>query len=77
MSNKFELANKVQQIIDNQLVVNLEILSTVIALAKTAPEEDRHKIIAITQAIAVALQKNKLVLPKDQFELDFIASYNL
>jgi hypothetical protein len=66
----------VQKIIDNQLVVNLEILATVVELAQNAPEEDRHKIIAITQAIAVALQRNKLVLPKDQFELDFIASYN-
>jgi hypothetical protein len=74
---EFELAKKVQQIIDNQLVVNLEILATVIEFAKNAPEEDRHKIISIAQAIAVALQKNKLVLPKDQFELDFIASYNL
>jgi hypothetical protein len=74
---KFELANKVQRIIDNQLVVNLQIIETVIKMADGLDDEaDRVLMKGICFSIAKALEANKCVLPKDQFELDFMESFN-
>lgn len=74
---KFELAHKVQRIINNQLVVNLRIIATVINMADNLEDEaDRVLMKGICFSIAKALEANKCVLPKDQFELDFMESYN-
>ena len=75
--SKFKLAEKVQTIIDNQLVVNLRIIAEVINLSDTLiDEDDRAFMKKIALSIAYALETNKLVLPKDQFELDFMESFN-
>jgi hypothetical protein len=63
---KFELAHKVQRIIDNQLVVNLQIIDTVIKMADGLDDEaDRVLMKGICLSIGKALEANKCVLPKD------------